>query len=207
MANNPEMTPGEEAVAFHYAMGQAVTQWAHIENNLYLIATRCFGDDPKGTLANSFFSIENFRSKLTFVARAFETTSFNKKFETEWLGIRDHVSSLSGSRNAIAHGRSIIYPASGSGRRYALVPRHGKPLRKPPVGKSPPNALCVKNIDLAARQFSRASSRLMSLYWRIGGDKDHSAEFAQQELQHQTLAQLRHQIHAMLPPRDGSLPP
>jgi hypothetical protein len=203
MSSRPVMYPAEEQLAFHFAIGTAITQWAHVENNLYLIAYRCFGSNEASalTLASSFYAVENFRSKLAFVSRAFETTDFRDKFGSEWNSVRDEIQNLSSLRNAIAHGRLIIYTTTKPGRMCALVPVFGKESKiKQRPGTPPPGSLCVRDIDLAAKRFSRASSKLMSLYFRIGGEEDHYAEFSQREPEPKTLAQLRRQIYTMLPP-------
>lgn len=204
MSANSEMTPSEEHIAFYMAIGRAVTQWAHVEHGLYHIASRIFGGDAMGSLAFGFLSIENFRSKLAFVDRAYGTAIFFREFEADWADLRDHVRGLSSRRNEIAHGRVIIYPNSKVGRRYAIVPTFApEPKKKQKVPSPPPGSLCVRDIDLAAMRFSRAALRLENLYYRIGGEEDPREEHAQQEPQAQTLAQLRHQIHAMLPQRGG----
>lgn len=203
----PEVTPSEEHVAFYMAIGRAVTQWAHIEHGLYHIASRIFGGDELGSLAFGFLSIENFRSKLAFVDRAFGTAVFFREFEVEWADLREHIRGLSSRRNEIAHGRVIIYADGKPGRRYAIVPTFApEPKRKQRVPTPPPGSHCVRDIDLMQRQFSRAATRLHSLYYRAGGEADPYEEPARQAPQAQTLVQLTRQIHAMLPPRGGSSP-
>lgn len=202
MPSNSDMTPGEEHIAFYMAIGQAVTQWAHIEYGLYHVANRIFGGDENGSLAFGFLSIENFRSKLAFVDRAFGTAAFFDEFEADWTKLREMVRGLSSRRNEIAHGRVIIYPTSKVGRRYAIVPTFApEPKRKQKVPTPPPGSLCLRDIDLAAKRFSTAAHQLSGLYYRIGGQKNPLEEHAQREPQAQTLAQLKRQIHAMLPPR------
>ena len=200
MNPRPEMTINEEYIAFDMSIGRAVTQWAHVEHGLYLIALRCFGSDDVGTLGAGFFSIENFRAKLAFVDRIFATASFAKTFGKDWSFVRDRVQSLSSRRNEIAHGRVICYQGR-PGRNFAIVPTFPrKTPKKTKAGTPPPGSLCVKAIDLASRHCATASNKLMRLYFRIGGDEETFAELAQQEPQSQTLAQLRRQIDAMHQP-------
>lgn len=202
MTQKPVMTPNEEHTAFYMAIGRSVTQWAHIENGLYHIASRIFGGDTTGALAFGFFSIENFRSKLAFVDRAYGTAIFFHEFEPEWIDLREHIKSLSSRRNEIAHGRVIIYPHNTPGRRYAIVPTFApEPKRKTKLPKPPPGSHCIRDVDLIQRQFSRAAMWLDGLYYRIGGEEDPHGERVPQEPQPQTLASIVRQIHATLPPR------
>lgn len=202
---NPEITTGEEQLAFYDAIGRAVSQWAHVEHGLYHIASRAFKGEDRGALAFGFFSIENFRSKLAFVDRTFGTADFFDEFEVEWTVLRDHIRSLSSRRNEIAHSRVIVYPSSKPGRRYAIVPTFApEPARKQKIPLAPPGSLCVKDIDLAARQFATASNQLLGLYYRLGGQDDPFAESSQQGPQPRTIAQIRSQIYEMLPQRGGS---
>lgn len=205
MAQRPAMTPGEESIAFHYAMGTAITQWAFIENDLYLIALACFdGRDPHGALGSGFMSIENFRSKVAFVDRTFSTATFKVRFAPQWVSVREAITSLSKTRNAIAHGRCIIYPASEAGRRYALVPNFSKDTRQRKTGNTPNDALCVRDIDLAARRFSMASERLRQLFLEIEGREDLLARPSLREPQPHTLVALRNQIYEALQPPEQS---
>lgn len=207
MPANSEMTPSEEHIAFYMAIGQAVTQWSFIEYGLYHVACRVFGPEPSGALAFGFMSIENFRAKLAFVDRAFGTAPFFDEFEAEWVGLRELVRSLSSRRNEIAHGRVIVYPNGKPGRRYAIVPTFApEPKKKQRVPSPPSGSLCVRDIDLAIRQFSRASTLLTGLYFHIGGEEGQLAELVQPEPQARTVGELKRQIHAMFPPRDGSSP-
>lgn len=199
------MTPGEELLAFNEAIGRAVTQWAHVENGLYLVALAAFGREAWETLGPSFYSIENFRSKLAFTQSAVKEHADYRAYEQEWLGLAAHVTSLSASRNKIVHGQAIYYTEGQIGRRCAIVPHSlPEPKFKSKKRLAPSGSICVRDIDLSARQFSMASSRLMSLYWRLVRQGDPFAERAQQEPQHQSLVQLRRQIEAMLPPRARS---
>ena len=45
MADNSVMLQSEEEVAFHYAIGRAITQWAWVENGLYHVGIGVFGEN------------------------------------------------------------------------------------------------------------------------------------------------------------------
>jgi hypothetical protein len=199
------MTPSEEHIAFYMAIGMAITQWSFVEHGLYLIARRAFGSDEQtdATLASGFFSIENFRSKLAFVDRAFAASPFADQFGQEWGGIREAVRGLSSRRNELAHSRVMIYPAMKGGRRYAIIPMFPKSSPKKATANSPPpGSLCVRDIDLIGSRFGRATTQLWSFHLRIGGEEDLFAEPAQREPIAKTVDQLRNQIHSMLGTRE-----
>lgn len=186
-------------------IGMATTQWAHIENNLFLMSLNAFGASKAKQLAPSFFSIENFRSKLAFTDKAFQAASAYSRLAADWAEIRDKVESLSSTRNKIAHGRVIVFPQSSAGRRYAIVPRFSKDTRPKPA-KPPTDAICVREIDLASRQFGWAASRLMKLYALASNGDRQLATLVLPEPQLRSLAELASQTRAMLPPSEQSPP-
>jgi hypothetical protein len=63
----------------------------------------------------------------------------------------------------------------------------------------PSGSLCVKDVDLIARQFGKESMRLMSLYQRLNGQPDLLGEHSEQEVRPQSLSTLKRQIYSMLP--------
>ncbi len=199
--------PAEEHLAFHYAIGSAITQWSHIEHGLFLVSLRCFSPCRPESVASGFFAIENLRSKLAFVHRVFQTSLYADEYWAEWNTLQSHVQNLAKRRNALAHGRLMIYVNAPAGRRCALVPiSWDEPKIKAKEGHPPTGSICLRDIDLYSKQFSRASLRLQSLYFRMSGDEDLLGEHAQQEPQPLTLAQLRRQIYSMSPRRAKSSP-
>lgn len=201
------MTHGEEHVAFYYFIGLATTQWAHVENGLYNLALASMGREISKMLGPSFYSIANFRSKLAFANEAFANSKNFSAFETEWANLRACIRSLSTTRNKIAHGSVIGYYGAPVGRRYAIIPFNSTETKfRSKVNQPPSDALCVRDIDLAARQFARASSALLGLCARLEGHKDPFAEHTRQESRAQPLGQLVRQIRAVLQPCEGSSP-
>ncbi|MEQ1715724.1 MAG: hypothetical protein ABL907_07035 [Hyphomicrobium sp.] len=207
MAAESTLNINEEQMAFYWEIGLAITQWSHVEHGLYLIVFRAFENADKAQLSNGFFSIENFRSKLAFVDRVFNASNHCDTFGQEWAAIAAEVRGLATRRNELAHSRVNIITGAPEGRRFAIVPLFGpEPGKKHGRNQPPPGSICLRDIDLTRLQFSRATARLWSLYLRMGGEEDSFAEAAQREPKPQTLVQLKRQMHAMLPPRDGSSP-
>jgi hypothetical protein len=202
MSEHPVMYPGEEKVAFNYAIGKAISQWAHVEYGLFVITEGCFAHNIADVLSKAFFAIENFRSKLAFTDRAMAASNCSSEIKEEWHNLSKGLRNLSALRNSIAHNRAVVYPASSIGRRYALVPRYPSPRNKKANPDHPPSdALCVRDIDLAALKFAMASTAALDLYDKIGSRDSLHAQFDQQEPKAQSLAQLRRTIYSLLSPR------
>ncbi len=199
----PIITPSEESILFHMAIGHAVAQWAHVENGLYNVATTAFGGDSP-SLGPAFHAIENLRTKIAFVGEAVSHSAAFTDLQPEWAKVRDLVSSLASSkRNKIAHCRTIGYPAAEEGRRYAIVPISYKVSKFKNKKAGPPSgSMCVSDIDQAARQFAMAANLLFDLKARAEGLPEPYGELSRQEPPRQTLAQLARQMRAMLPQPD-----
>lgn len=195
------MLPSEEHLAFHYSVGQAITAWASIEFGLARTAVISLKPRDQYSLLESFYTIENFRSKLAFADRAFGHGGFSEELQTEWVKIRDHVRSLSSLRNQIAHRFYLFSPDNTPTRRECLISYPAKLKLITDISPKPPSgALCVKDVHLAYCQFGQAAHRLMGLHDKMLG-KEPFPTHGPQEPQPQTLAQLRRQILAMSSPR------
>lgn len=194
----PALTPVEENIAFHMAIGQAVSQWAHVENGLFNICVTAFKGSPPKVLGASFHAIDNFRTKLGFTDSAIQQSKAFSEVLADWAIIRDHVRGLSTTRNKIAHCRTIVYPDAPAGRRYAIVPISYKGAKKQSaMALAPSGSLCVKDIDLASRQFSRASNCLLGLMAKVQGHHWPPGESSQQEPQPRSLVEIRSLIDAV----------
>lgn len=197
------MLPGEEHIAFYHAIGIAVTAWSHVENELFHVALGCFAPCKPEQVGSGFYAIENFRSKLAFVDRVFQATSAKKEFLADWTILANHVQGLSSKRNALAHSRVIVFPEAPAGRRYAIMPNvFATPKKKTASHLPPVGSLCVRDVDLIAKQFFKASARLSNLYARMIKAEGMPEELVRQEAQALSLAQLRRQIYALSPRRD-----
>jgi hypothetical protein len=113
------------------------------------------------------------------------------------------------ARNHLAHYAVWGLSNAAPGRRYALLPRLISLRDKTPIQKganAPPGSLFVRDIAQLGRRFSSLALAATNLAAALHG---HPAPFPEPSGQQEgpmTLAQLRHQIHAMLgpPPRSYS---
>lgn len=193
----PVLTPVEEHIAFHMAIGQAITQWAHVENGLFNICTVAFSGVPTKVVGASFYAIDNFRTKLAFTDNAIAQSNTFKELIEDWAKLREQVRALSSTRNKIAHCRTIGFYGASARRRYAIVPiSYKEPKIKSKRPLPPSGSLCVRDIDLVSRQFSRASNLLLDLMAKAQGGQWLPAEHAPPEPQLRSLKDIRSLIDA-----------
>lgn len=204
--SNPALTPVEESILFHMAIGQAVSQWAHVENGLYNLA-RIALDERSDAFGAAYHKIENFRTKLAFTNQAIALSSKFADLQPEWATAQASVDGLSKIRNKIAHCRTIVFHEAPEGRRYAIVPiSYEKSKFESKKALPPSGSLCVVDVDQAARQFATASNTLFDLMARAEGHLEQFGALAQQVPPRQTLAQLRSLIEAAHSQRAQSSP-
>lgn len=193
---NPALTTVEESILFHMAIGQAVSQWAHVENGLYNLARMALGD-RSDAFGAAYHKIENFRTKLAFTDQAIVLSPKFADLQLEWAKARDSIGGFAKSRNKIAHCRTITFPEAPEGRRYAIVPMsYEKSKLKSKKALPPSGSLCLVDIDQTARQFAQVSNTLMDLVARADGHQEQFGALAPQVPARQTLIQLRSLIEA-----------
>jgi len=193
------MNPNEEHLAFYHQIGRAVTQWAHIEQGLYEIATICFGDREHLAVNVAFFGIENFRSKLQFVDNLVSVKYQKSPLFAEWEGLHRKIESAAKGRNTIVHYWVLIYPHERPGRRLCLLPRLPN-LRKPPPKrrqKIPAGALCVRDVSLLVMRFGRLAVELEDFSRHLRGRSAPIPISPEPEERPMTLRELRHLIRVL----------
>ena len=203
MANPLKLTPDQERVAFYHSVGLAMTQWAHIEFALLSVASACFDDNP--LLTQAFYAIENFRSKLAFVQKTFEASTFQETHGPEFAAIAVRADTLAKYRNKIAHARVINYPFHKAGQRVAIVPIFPAIPGEEWIARPPSNAIFLTHIDAAAKRFARAANDLHHLRDAMLG-KEQSAGQNPQDIPHLNADQLVAQIQTMLKPPEKVTP-
>lgn len=106
-------------------------------------------------LAEAFFSIENFRSKLKFVEKAFYGAIQNPELRKEWDAVATSVQAASIKRNTFAHPLYREFRASRAGRRCVIIPSGLKPsTRKTKANTPPPGAIGLRELELTAQGFA-----------------------------------------------------
>jgi hypothetical protein len=133
------LTPHEEAVAFNFFLGSAISQWAHVEAGLFWLASLCFREHEHYYVAVIIFSIDAFYNKLKVVDRLVKAKYRKTAHIKKWTKLFEELDRLSNIRNCLAHYNSTHYPKAKPGRRFALEARimgRRQPQRvpKPPSG-------------------------------------------------------------------------
>jgi len=203
------MSPSEEHIAFYYELGFAITQWAHIEHHLCLIATACFERKDAKLVGLGFFSIENFRSKLQFIHRIFRQKFEGTNHINDWLILHDRINTWSAKRNHLAHYTAHGYMMNRPGRRYALIPwiSTGKQSRltrrNPNLAIVPPEALFVRDIIAIRFEFFAITVSLRNFLCRLNGEPEIFPKSSEQPSCPPTIHTIRDQIHVALGHRLG----
>lgn len=151
-------------------------------------------------VANSFFSLENFRAKLAFCDALMKQSHSDTNILSEWIELYKQASALANKRNKLAHHPDSVYPRSAPGRRYAIVKRNPEePKRKSRIYLPPPGALCLRDINEIRLAFSALDVSFLNASWRWSGAKQEPYPKAQERPGcPQTIPQLRALIHAKL---------
>lgn len=154
-----EISASEEGIWFYYQLGRAITSWAHVEQALCWVGCCSFVEDDQTQFIVSFFSIENFRSKLQVVDRLIAHKF--KQHVDSWEPIKDDLVGLSKIRNQLAHYPVMNYGNNTPGQRIALLPRFGQPSKfKQTLPKPPSGALGIRDIAHAERRFTALMFKL-----------------------------------------------
>lgn len=199
------MKQAEEDLIFHYELGKAISSWAVIERMLIGIATTCVHKSAERSLLASFYSIENFRSKLAFVDSFIRTNHSDKTTLDHWARVHNDLTRCAKARNSLAH-RALFKFAdehSHPGRRVALlepseIERSERSASPPTFTKPPPGALCLRDIAITNDEF-RILNYAMLLFWRnLLGRPTRAAKSDELARSPQTIRQLRNRTRAAL---------
>lgn len=193
------MTLGEKHFAFYEAYALAVTQWAMVERTLLEVLVACVRAEDIEMVGHGFFSVENFRSKLSLVDAMLRQKVTSKVDLADWKRLDERIRSASSLRNRLVHGRVKIYQQQPAGRRYAIEPwiDQGKGLKRRP-GKPPPVAWYVRDLVGISHKFQALISSLKNFASRLRGQKEQLPKSSEQPTRPPTLAVLRRRIHEIL---------
>ena len=114
------LSPVEAHLLFYSELGLALSQWSKVELAIGDLLTTAVGKQERRKLLVGYFSIENFRSKLTFCRNVLEET-FTKVEIEEWHALESRIEKAAKTRNKLAHRTVITFPAAPIDRQTALV--------------------------------------------------------------------------------------
>lgn len=193
------MTLSEEYYAFIHALGSAITQWAYAESGLFWILGTCYADSSLRSLAPTYFSIENFRSKLAAVDNTFQKKFVDSPLLKDWKGLVKRGRTLSQGRNKLAHYPLQMFIDFKPGQRYLLVPRLDKPGKKQGRGQNrPPESLCLRDIEGIRAEIVCYSNALTNFHARVRGNQEPFPKSAEQAGRLPTIQQLARQMREAL---------
>ena len=195
MARDPNevLDPNEEHLAFYSALGNAITQWAHVEFAISWIVTECLGTRASKVSAAAFFSIENLRSKLLYADTIVLGYVEPKALRADWAVLKDRADKMSTKRNNLAHRWVLNAPDAKPGRRIMLL--QFRQAKKKGRSKYP-GALCVRDIRRYQLEFSALMVSLENFCARFSGRKEPFPKSLEQPNNPPTLAKIRREIYA-----------
>jgi hypothetical protein len=160
------MTLEEEEVAYYYELGRALAEWAHVERALFCVLAECFPISAHAKLGMGYVAIEGSRAKLRFVDHAVTRALVKSKPRTaRWKKLQERMSSLTSTRNKLAHNPTRVFNSYKEGRRLALVPWAAP--KNSPKDRPTSDSLCITEILKATVDFTKIRLDLLSFSQKI----------------------------------------
>ena len=130
------MTQEEECQLFYAAIGEAITEWAHIDDALYMVLHRCLQPADHMLVAAAFYAVDAFRTRLAMADAVVRYRLAGSQHVADWEKLRRRINRKSRKRNELAHYQVLIDPQAPEGKRYKLVPALLDPTT-PRIGLEP----------------------------------------------------------------------
>jgi hypothetical protein len=148
----------EEKLLFFHAVGEALAQWAYVENQLWLMTSLAFPLPQRAAVFDGLMAIESFRGRLNICDKYIRRAFSDADYLARWSKTKEVLERLSQKRNGIAHRVPVLYAGAKEGRRYAL--EDWNPNILPGGGKPTTEAICVQQLDLIQKGVSSAHDGL-----------------------------------------------
>lgn len=170
------LTLEDEEVRFYAAIGKSVTQWQAVETGLSNIFCALVGPPGNSGLANiAFYSIDNFRSKLTMTDNVVLTRfSFLPNRIAEWPTLTERIKKRSRKRNLLAHHSMEIEDYRKAGHRCRLRPSPNSLLPDMKTDYNP-RTYSMCNIIAIGDSFDTLGADLMTFWEKIRTTRPHGA--------------------------------
>lgn len=193
----------EERIAFYFELGLAISQWASVEFALLSIVAGTLKYEDLVHVTNAYRSIENFRSKLTYVDTMLRSVPIPEAEKPNWATLYDQTAQASKKRNRLAHYWVLQDTTHDTpGRRMMLLPTK-QSFAPPKRGQKFIGAIHLRDIVSYRLEFSALMCRLENFDCRLRGQPEQLPKSLEQPKRPPTLAALRRQIYAFAahPPR------
>ena len=194
------MTLNQEEMAFYAQLGITFSQWARVEQRLFLVVARCVSTADRPMLFAGLFSIQGFRSTLSFCDKLIHAKfGDSNRHMTDWSAMHNRLTTSSGHRNEIAHGLVIRYILGKPGRRIGMTPL-GDDGKKPQPrkGGAPSFAICVRDLSRIYYEFLALERTLENFSERLVGRAEPFPKSDEQPKNRLTLAQIKERFLASL---------
>lgn len=191
------MTLDEEFLVFTSLLGEAIAMWAAVEKYLNDIVVSCFKNDDREAIGIGFFKLEGFRAKLDFADGVVACKIADEHLEG-WAELVDRLSTLSRSRNKIAHFPVGMHKQASIGRRvisssWITVKSNDSNFKTPP-----PNRIAASDLLKIVSEFAALTNALENFAARIHEQPEPHPKSAERA-SHQMTVQIRlRQIRATL---------
>jgi len=162
------MTDEKERLQFFAALGEALTEWARVENSLYLVFMFCLRA-PHRSAAAAFFAVDSLRSKLKMADSVVREARLDAAKTDKWNGLRDRIDRKSTLRNRLAHHEVLEDPSAKPGKRFLL---RNKTLDPDPRFLSVSEDKGLRTSDLRDRrlEFSQLADDMARFYGELCKD-------------------------------------
>lgn len=194
------MTLNQEEMTFYAQLGITFSQWARVEQRLFLVVARCVSAADRPMLYAGLFSIQGFRSTLSFCDKLIRAKfGDNKRYMVDWLAIHKSLSKLSGDRNEIAHGLVTMYILGNPGRRIGMTPLGDDGKKpQPKKGGAPSYAICVRDLSRIYYEFLALTKTLENFSEQLVGRVGPFPKSDEQPKGRLTLTQIKDRFLASL---------
>jgi hypothetical protein len=116
------MTPDEEKLLFYAAIGEAITEWTHVEDYLYMILHRSLQPADHELIAAGFYAIDAFKTKLAVVDAVVTRFLMGSSYLEDWNVIQQAIEKRIRKRNELAHHQVEFDANAPERKRYKLIP-------------------------------------------------------------------------------------
>ena len=194
------MTLNQEEMAFYAQLGITFSKWASVEQRLFLVVARCVSNPDRPMLYAGLFSIQGFRSKLSFCdglmrAKFSETNGHI----VDWLAVQKRLTAQNGHRNEIAHGLVTMYILGNPGRRIGITPLDDDGKKpQPRKGGAPSYAICLRDLSKIYQEFLALEKTLENFSERLCGRAEPFPKSHEQPIRPLTLEQIKCRFLASL---------
>ena len=194
----------EERIAFYFELGHGITQWAHVECALGVIAAHRFSKPNYNLTLTGFLSIESFRSKLQYVDAIIQRHGLPDGEKENWAALKQRCQRVGKKRNGLAHKWVVENPSGNPGQRLLLI--GSLSALNPPKSRKKRYAGAIGLRDVAGyrSEFFALMAELMNFDARLSEQREPFPKYLTRARHPPSIPQIRKEIREgvshLLPP-------